>query len=59
MMKYPPHLSNPLGLLNLGHMPSLTAGHSKYKPHQGKRECDRRRIGGFHTLHRKWGPNER
>lgn len=23
---------------------------SKYMPHQGKRECTRRVIGGFHTL---------
>lgn len=26
---------------------------SKYMPHQGARECYRRRIGGFHTLHWK------
>lgn len=28
---------------------------SKYAPHQGKRECLRRRIGGFHTQRRAEG----
>lgn len=28
-------------------------GSSAYKPHQGKRECERRRVGGFHTLKRR------
>lgn len=26
---------------------------SRYMPHQGKRECERRRIGGFYTLRQR------
>ena len=30
----------------------IRMGTSKYRPHQGARECERRRIGGFYTLRR-------
>lgn len=34
------------------HLKKARQSRSKYQPHQGKRECERRRIGGFYTLHR-------
>ena len=32
---------------------------SKYKPHQGARECERRRVGGFHLLRRQENRNRK
>jgi hypothetical protein len=32
---------------------NAAAGRSRYSPHQGERECERRRVGGFAYARRK------
>ena len=47
-----PH--RPRGLAGYATRPTRTHNRSKYVPHQGKRERERRRIGGFYTKHREF-----